>query len=84
MHSYENLNMNIPKECSIDSPFHYNSFLINGELTLWDGPTADVHSTIHTPNAAGMLAPTYLGSVPNMDEAHALKVLDAASDAFDK
>ena len=84
MPSYENYIMSIPSEYSIDSPFHYNSFLINGELTLWDGPTADVHSSIHTPNASGELAPTHLGSVPNMDEAHALKALTAASDAFDK
>lgn len=76
--------MNIPQQYSIHSPFHHNSFLINGELTLWDGPTAEVYSTIHTPNAEGTLSPTFLGSVPNMDEAHALKALDAATIAFDK
>lgn len=76
--------MNIPKQYSIDSPFHHKSFLINGELTLWDGANANVFSTIHTPNADGKLAPTLLGSVPDMDESHALKALDAATNAFDK
>ena len=76
--------MNIPSQYSIKSPLHHNSFLIDGKLMLWDGPTANVHSTIHTPNAEGTLAPTFLGSVPNMDEAHALKALDAATQAFDK
>jgi len=76
--------MNIPKQYSIDKPFHHNNFLINGELTLWDGPTAEVFSTIHTPNANGTPAPTLLGSVPDMDEAHALKALDAATHAFAK
>lgn len=76
--------MNIPKQYSIDSPFNHNSFLINGELTLWDGASANVFSTIHTPNKEGELAPTLLGSVPDMDETHALKALDAATNAFDK
>ena len=76
--------MNIPEQYLINTPLHHNSFLINGELTLWDGPTSDVHSTIQTPNAEGVLAPTFLGSVPNMDEAHALKALNAATSAFDK
>lgn len=76
--------MSIPSQYSINSPFHHNSFLINGELTLWDGPTADVNSTIHTTNADGVSAPTHLGSVPDMDEEHALKALDAASNAFNK
>ena len=84
MQRYEILNMNIPEQYLINTPLHHNSFLINGELTLWDGPTSDVHSTIQTPNAEGVLAPTFLGSVPNMDEAHALKALDAATSAFDK
>ena len=76
--------MNIPAQFAIDAPFHHNSFLINGEITLWDGPRADVYSSIHTPNTDGALAPTHLGSVPDMDQAHALKALEAASNAFDK
>jgi glyceraldehyde-3-phosphate dehydrogenase (NADP+) len=76
--------MNIPAAFTLDKPFHHNSFLINGDLTLWDGPTADVYSTIRTANKQGVLAPTHLGSVPDMDEAHALKALDAATAAFDK
>ena len=76
--------MNIPAQYAIDAPFHHNSFLINGEITLWDGPTADVYSSIHTPNSDGALAPTHLGSVPDMNAANALKALEAASNAFDK
>ena len=76
--------MNIPAQFAIDAPLHHNSFLINGEITLWDGPKADVYSSVHTPNSDGALAPTHLGSVPDMDEAHAIKALEAASNAFDK
>ena len=76
--------MTIPEQYSIKTPFFHNSFLIDGDLTLWEGPSSDVFSTIHTPNAEGALAPTHLGAVPDMDEAHALKALDAATNAFDK
>jgi glyceraldehyde-3-phosphate dehydrogenase (NADP+) len=76
--------MNVPAEFALGKPFHHNSFLINGDLTLWDGPNADVYSSIRTPNESGDLAPTHLGSVPDMDQAHALKALNAATSAFDK
>ena len=76
--------MNIPAKFAIEAPFHHNSFLINGEITIWDGPAADVYSSIQTQNVDDVLAPTHLGSVPIMDEAHALKALEAASNAFDK
>ncbi len=76
--------MNVPAEFALGKPYHHNSFLINGDLTLWDGPNADVYSSIQTPNESGDLAPTHLGSVPDMDQAHALKALDAATSAFDK
>lgn len=76
--------MNIPQQYSIDSPFHHNSFLINGEIGLWDGATAQVFSTIRTPNQKGESVPTLLGSVPDMDEPHALNALNAATNAFDK
>jgi len=76
--------MNIPAKFAIDAPFHHNSFLINGEITLWDGSSSDVYSSIQTPNSDGLLVPTYLGSVPEMDGTHAIKSLEAASNAFDK
>ena len=76
--------MQIPSQFLIETPYHYNSFLINGELSLWDGPTSDVHSTIVTPDSNGNLKPTLLGSVPEMDEAHALEALKAANGAFNK
>ncbi len=76
--------MSIPTAFALDKPIHHNSFLIEGDLTLWDGPTAQVFSSIRRPNEKGELAPTLIGSVPDMDEAHALKALDAATAAFDK
>jgi glyceraldehyde-3-phosphate dehydrogenase (NADP+) len=76
--------MIIPNKYLIESPFHHNSFLINGELMIWDGPTSDVHSSIRTSNSDNVISPTHLGSVPDMDQAHALKALSAATNAFDK
>lgn len=75
--------MSIPTQFSIH-PLHYNSYLINGELKSWSGPTASVYSTIESPDAEGKQAPTFLGSVPDMDEAHALQALGAATNAFNK
>ncbi len=73
--------MKIPEQFQITEPLHHKTFLINGELQNWEGDTAPVYSTISSTEA---YQPTLLGSVPNMDEASALKVLAAAGDAYGK
>lgn len=65
----------------IDSLLHQNTYLNNGELVSWDGQMDEVHSTISTTKE---YKPTLLGTVPHMDEATALKVLDSAVKAYDQ
>lgn len=71
----------IPKAFALSEPLHQNQFLVNGELLRWDGPMAEVHSTIAMTTE---YSPTHLGSVPDMDEKSALTALDAALGAYDQ
>ena len=32
------LYMQIPEQYQIKNQFHHNSYLINGDLSIWDGP----------------------------------------------
>lgn len=71
----------IPKEFAITEPYHQKSYLIDGELLQWDGPTSEVISTI---SSTEDYQQTVLGSIPTMGEKEALLALDAACGAFDK
>ena len=55
--------------------------MVNGDLKEWDGPTAEVYSTI---SSTSDYAPTLLGSVPAMEAPEALEALDAAVNAYNK
>jgi glyceraldehyde-3-phosphate dehydrogenase (NADP+) len=63
---------------------HYNQFLIGGELKKWTGAVAKVYSTIRTENNLGEMAPTLLGTVPDMESEPALQALESAKNAFDR
>ncbi|MEC9195200.1 MAG: NADP-dependent glyceraldehyde-3-phosphate dehydrogenase [Bacteroidota bacterium] len=63
---------------------NFNQYLIDGELKTWTGNMADVYSTIRTENQNGEMAPTLLGSVPDMESESALKALESAKKAFDR
>jgi glyceraldehyde-3-phosphate dehydrogenase (NADP+) len=63
---------------------HYNQFLIGGELKKWTGAVAEVYSTIRTENKQGEMAPTLLGTVPDMESEPALQALESAKKAFDR
>ena len=63
---------------------NFNQYLIDGELKTWNGNMADVYSTIRTENQNGEMAPTHLGSVPDMESESALKALESAKKAFDR
>jgi glyceraldehyde-3-phosphate dehydrogenase (NADP+) len=65
-------------------PLNFNQYLIDGNLKTWEGNMADVYSTIRTENKAGEMAPTLLGSVPDMDSVPALQALESAKKAFDR
>jgi glyceraldehyde-3-phosphate dehydrogenase (NADP+) len=62
----------------------FNQYLVDGELKTWNGKMAEVYSTIRTENEKGEMAPTLLGSVPDMESAPALEALESAKRAFDR
>ena len=63
---------------------NFNKYLIDGELKTWKGNMVEVFSTIRTENELGEMAPTLLGSVPDMDSEPALQALESAKKAFDR
>ncbi|WP_297794977.1 NADP-dependent glyceraldehyde-3-phosphate dehydrogenase [uncultured Eudoraea sp.] len=71
----------IPDAFRITEPLHQKTYLINGELKVWQGATSEVYSTI---SSTSEYAPTLLGSVPDMAENEALEALDAAVKAYDQ
>lgn len=75
--------LEIPKEFQV-SPFDCNQYLINGELRTWNGNRSNVYSAIETPNEEGQMAPTLLGSIPDMESETALEALDAADKAYQR
>ncbi len=75
---------NIPEEFKIQSPLSQKTYLVDGKLEIWNGAFTEVYSTIHSPNAKGEMAPTLLGTIPDMDEKAAKEVLDAAYTAYNK
>ena len=71
----------IPKKYKIDEPIDANQYLIDGELKTWQGKMAEVNSTI---SSTKDYQPTYLGSVPELEEAQAQDSLNAALKAYDQ
>ena len=60
-------------------------YLIDGEITNWTGPSAEVFSNIYlSKNKQGELGPTLIGNVPDLDEDVSIKALDAAVNAFSR
>ena len=70
----------IPEQFKIKEQIIHNTYLINGEISIWDGDFVDVYSTLLTENEDDNLFK--LGITPKMDKAHALKALDSADKAF--
>ncbi len=70
----------IPEEFQIAAPLIQNTYLVNGELKEWNGPTTDVFSTISSTES---YAPTLLGSIPTMGVSEANEVVEAAVNAYD-
>ena len=71
----------IPEKYQIDSPIRADQYLIDGELETWQGKMAEVNSTI---SSTEDYKPTYLGSVPELEEAQAHDSLNAALKAYDQ
>ena len=69
----------------IKSPYvSCNKYLINGELSQWEGPMAEVASNIYLTEKLGSFEPTIIGKVPDMDEKVALNALESAVNAFSR
>jgi glyceraldehyde-3-phosphate dehydrogenase (NADP+) len=70
----------IPDEFKITEPLLQNTYLVNGELKEWKGPSTNVYSTI---SSTENYEPTFLGTIPTMGNQEAQEVVDAAVNAFD-
>jgi glyceraldehyde-3-phosphate dehydrogenase (NADP+) len=71
----------IPEDYNINKPLEEQRYLVDGLLKKWEGDMAQVHSSI---SSTKDYAPTYLGSVPELEEEQAIEALDAALKAYDK
>ncbi|UKM64944.1 NADP-dependent glyceraldehyde-3-phosphate dehydrogenase [Flavobacteriaceae bacterium GSB9] len=69
----------IPQEFKIESIYHQNTYLANGELKHWEGDTAEVYSTI---SSTSKYRPTLLGTVPQLGEEEAMEALNSAVSAY--
>jgi glyceraldehyde-3-phosphate dehydrogenase (NADP+) len=76
--NYTKMN-SIPSQFKIDSPLQQQTYLVNGKLVQWNGPTTAVYSTI---SSTEKYVPTLLGSIPSMGESEALEAVAAASEAY--
>ena len=71
----------IPENYKITSLLHQNTYLVDGELKKWEGPTTEVFSTI---SSTDNYKPTLLGTIPSLGEKEAMGALDAALKAYGK
>tara|TARA_R110002051_G_scaffold74908_2_gene136515 strand:- start:19157 stop:20746 length:1590 start_codon:yes stop_codon:yes gene_type:complete len=69
----------IPQEFQITETIQQKTYLVDGELKVWNGNSTNVYSTISSTDA---YEPTLLGSIPDMGEEAAIEALDAAHKAF--
>jgi acyl-CoA reductase-like NAD-dependent aldehyde dehydrogenase len=73
----------IPEAWRLPEPLHQREYLLDGDLREWAGPTQEVVSPMFERQPDGTLKPRVIGSYPLLDEAEALKALDAAVRAYD-
>ncbi|MBF04167.1 MAG: NADP-dependent glyceraldehyde-3-phosphate dehydrogenase [Flavobacterium sp.] len=69
----------IPEKIQLQQHWHQKHYLLDGELKIWEGESAEVYSSIST---TANYQPTLLGSVPNMNEAAALAALESSHKAY--
>ncbi len=79
-HSEKSINK-LPK---FNNPIYYNEYLVDGILHKWNGATSDIYSTIYSENEDGLVGPTFLGSIPDMETEPAIAALTAAEKAFNR
>jgi len=70
----------IPDEYKV-SEIHQRVYLLNGELTEWNGEVTEIYSPVCIRTENG-LERKLLGSIPNIGPDEAMKVLDASVKAY--
>jgi glyceraldehyde-3-phosphate dehydrogenase (NADP+) len=73
--------MKIPEHFQIKETITQNTYLVDGELKLWNGETSKVYSSI---SSTEDYKPTLLGTIPKLDEKEALGALESAVKAYNK
>jgi glyceraldehyde-3-phosphate dehydrogenase (NADP+) len=63
-------------------PLEQKTYLVDGEIRVWSGPTQEVLSPVCV-RAGDGLAPQRIGSYPAMSQTESLAALDAAARAYD-
>jgi glyceraldehyde-3-phosphate dehydrogenase (NADP+) len=71
----------IPEGYQIIACIEQKSYLVNGEMRIWDGPFQDVYSPIYIKNGATCEAHR-LGSFPLLNAEASLEVLESARAAY--
>ncbi len=74
----------IPPEVRLDKPLVQDTYLVNGELRRWTGAFEDIYSPVYTSVAGGPPKARLVGRAPQLGEAEALEVLEAAVRAWDR
>jgi len=72
--------INIPKDYQLDEIINHTEYLIDGEISSWNGKQSNVYSTLLCDSKDK--EPTLIGNTPEMSGEFALKALDSAHKAF--
>ena len=72
----------IPPEYRLGAPIRQTTYLVNGELRAWTGPTQTVYSPVWIRDSTGTPQRIEIGSYPLIAEAEADIALDAAVKAY--
>jgi glyceraldehyde-3-phosphate dehydrogenase (NADP+) len=72
----------LPPGVALPGPIEQREYLVGGELRRWDGPVQEVVSPVWTEGPGGPV-PRVIGVCPQLDQAEALRALDAAAAAYD-
>lgn len=68
----------VPQQFQI-SPIQQKTYLVNGQLTQWNGETKAIYSSI---SSTENYAPTFLGYIPELTENQAIEALNSAEKAY--
>jgi len=72
----------IPENVRVDASRYSMKYLLEGEVRVWSGEGVDVRSPICTRGPDGALTRVLVGRAPMLDEAEAMRALEAARKAW--